>query len=654
MNRLTIATLIALALPSTASGAPLGELPFTALPGPAACLASTGSGLAIMATYSSRDVTTDLLAVGPGGAQATERVSVGRVHSCPSVAEAPGGAAVIAGGVRRNEEPNNVTIKAALREPGAAFGQAVGLGTGAGAPVVAVAPNGHAVVAWARQTEERLIVVAARRAPGGAFGAPETVASRRLAALGDVDLAAGVDAAGRATLLWSRELPSGAESIEAASAAAGAPFAVERLASHVGYDADPVLAVAPDGWALAAHRRDDGSPRTVYERAPGAASFTVVALSPPRFSDEPAVAIRDGGGALVAWRGGASGDRDDVQVATRVGPGGFGAPVTVATPRLFYPAVALDELFDPTLQLILARPPLDSGSARLSAAIAPDGRALVSWTGAAGRESLVAAAPQSALGRLGGSFEPAQRLGGSLRSAEDVVPLFLADGRAAVAWTDQAQRGLGRLHLAFESAPGPAWPAVRLRLRAPRIQRLFLGQPPRVTAVCDRPCDLRASVGSSIGPGAPRSDTNLAGGAHRLDVGVIEDLRRGPARPVRVVVSAGAPGGRRTVVRRLRLRVALRKAPPLRRPLSVRARRRGGAIIVTWRTAGSARRQTFVVMAGAGTEVDPGAAAVRDGRGRRLFSARLRPQRPDDVPWVLVLSLGRDGGLKSADPVRVQ
>jgi hypothetical protein len=272
-------------------------------------------------------------------------------------------------------------------------------------------------------------------------------------------------------------------------------------------------------------------------------------------------------------------------------PGRFGAPATVATPRLFYPEVSLDELFDPAFYLILSRPPLDSGSARLSAAIAPDGRALVSWTGAAGRGSLVAAAPHSALGRLGGGFEPAQRLGGPLRSAEDVVPLFLADGRAAVAWTDQAHRGLGRLHLAFESAPEPASTAVRLRLRARRTQRLFPGQPPRVTAVCDRPCDLRASVGGRFGPGESRSDTNLAGGARRLDLGVVEGLRRGPARPVSVVVTAGAPGGRRTVVRRLRLRVSLRKAPPMRRPLSVRARRRGGSISVTWRTAGPARRQ---------------------------------------------------------------
>jgi hypothetical protein len=109
------------------------------MPGPAACLAGTGSGLSVMATYSPTDVTTDLLAVGPGGAQATERVSVGRVHSCPSVAEAPGGAAVIAGAVQRFEEPNYFAVNAALREPGGTFGPVVGLGTGAGAPAVALA-----------------------------------------------------------------------------------------------------------------------------------------------------------------------------------------------------------------------------------------------------------------------------------------------------------------------------------------------------------------------------------------------------------------------------------------------------------------------------------------------------------------------------------
>jgi hypothetical protein len=114
---------------------------------------------------------------------------------------------------------------------------------------------------------------------------------------------------------------------------------------------------------------------------------------------------------------------------------------------------------------------------------------------------------------------------------------------------------------------------------------------------------------------------------------------------VRVVVHATAPGGRATTVRSLRVRVARRPELPVRAPRDVRVRRRGDSIVVTWRTAGPARRQTFFVFGSASRDDDDpelGAYAVRHGRGRRHFAVRL--EAADGLRWVTVLAEGYDSG----------
>jgi hypothetical protein len=394
---------------SPAYAAPLAEVPFEAFPGRAAgCLVPTGpaGAVSLLGPYTPRDATTDLITVGSGG---TDRVNVGRLSHCASVAEAPGGAAVVAGTVWRQEvRRDRYVIRAAVRDPGGAFGSAVRLGVSDDSPAVAVASTGAAVVAWVRRGDHRLRVIVARRSPGSAFGPPEIVGQWRFRGFPLVELSAGIDSAGRTTLLWGRDLPSLDARVEVATAPSGEPFAIQRLASRVEYLARPVLAVAPDGGAILAHERNGSGPPAVFERAPGEPRFTPVALRGlAAYSDEPAVAIRDGGGAVVAWRSDLTGF-EGIEAVSRKGTGKFSSMPAVGVSRsgeyLGPPDLppSLPELADPFLA-----PPADHDGARLRAAIADDDRVLLAWSAAVGRQPLYAAAAKSALGRLGGRFEAA-------------------------------------------------------------------------------------------------------------------------------------------------------------------------------------------------------------------------------------------------------
>jgi hypothetical protein len=203
------------------------------------------------------------------------------------------------------------------------------------------------------------------------------------------------------------------------------------------------------------------------------------------------------------------------------------------------------------------------------------------------------------------------------------------------------------------AAASPAAP--RLTLSGRRFQRLFPADAPRVTARCDRPCDLRATVLGPDGSDGFIALTRLRAGRVRLAPSTVDGIQPGRPRMVRVVVHATAPGGHRTTVRSLRMRVARRPAPPVQTPLGLRAKRSGKAIVVTWRTAAPARRQFFIVQARTartdGEPSDVGAVAVRYGHAHTRFSVRLRPQRPSRFRWVAVFGQGRDGGDSARTPI---
>jgi hypothetical protein len=500
-------------------------------------------------------------------------------------------------------------------------------------------------------------ILAARRAPGGAFGAPETlVESRTDREQPDVELSAAVDAAGGVTLLWSRELPSDDfdEHVEAATAAPGGAFTVQRLGDGVSTSSAPRLAGAADGWAVATFAADS---LQVFERAPGAAfqPVTLPALPGRRATrTDPTVAVRGGGGAVLAWRVHGSRRISGVEALTRgsgAGPWSIRRVAPVGLPSISGEDFVLELFLNPFD--ILAGPPYDDHDRELEATLSRDGRVVLAWIDGAGRAPLTVETAHAVTGRLDGTFEPSQRLGSRLRPTIDVAPLVLGDGRAAVVWTDAPSGpGHGRLHVAVEGAPPAAEAAApRLTLRAPRLQRLFAAQPPRVIARCDGVCDLRAIEVQPDGDrGEPVSQT--VNGRSRLRLGGVASGE------LEVIVRAAAAGGGPTTARSLRIRVERRPALPLRRPLGLTARRRGDEIVVRWRTAEPARRQFFIV-AGQGRRDSletglPNTLRWVEGRGRRRFTARLRPPPSVRVPWVVVVATSHDSGAERYVLVKVR
>ena len=641
MTRLVLTVAALLAFPAAAAAAPLGELPFEQRKGVAGCLQATGApgGLAVLGPYSRRASATDLLTAG---GERTARVNLGRLFTCAAVAEAPGGAAIMAGSaVTRGGDSADTRV--VVRDPGGAFGAAMRLDRSFARPAVAIAPSGAAAVAWVagggRPAAERRLVVA-RRASGGEFAPPETVLSWTGPEFLESEVQAATDAAGTVTVLLTRELATerGGDRIEVATAAPGATFARQRLAARAVGDPDPVLAVAPDGWALVVHGRQEVEPPRAFERAPGAARFSAVALPdlmPPRrtFGDAT-VAVRSGGGAIVAWRRGWFESRSGVDALVRESAGPFTArriAVPVPLSDFDHDELGLD-LLDPFLG-----PPIGLEVNRLKVALAPDGRVVLAWPAPSGERPLVASTVRAALGRLDGTFEPAQAVGSPMRSANDLAALFTADGRAAVAWTDNTTRpARGRLHVAIEGAAAQPRPAPRLRVTAEPGQRLHPNEPVRARVTCSEACDLRTKVAGSEATSFTRGP-----GAHVLRIGAVPDLQPGTRRRVRVVVRATAPGGHEARERSFLLPVVGLPPLPLRRPLDVAARRDGDAIVVTWRTAKPARRQLFIVIGAVRGApdggFDPSAYALRPGHGRTRFRVRLRPDAPDRVERITVL-----------------
>jgi hypothetical protein len=578
LRRLTI--LLFLLVAPAAHAAPLVERPFEPLPnrGPAACLRATGTpgGLALFGPLSRRSGATDLLTATAGGTTSVARVISAVTIDCAATATA-GGAAVVAVPVVRPRGSRDDEVRAVVRDAGGAFGAQAHLGDidlTRPAVTAAVSPGGQAVVAWAQRrgsatsAKARFRIVAARRAPGGDFGPFERLTTwRGGGAFGGVQVTAAIDAAGVATVAWTRptvqggRVDPGAFSVESATGAPGARFTGQRIASGALNAATVALAVAPGGWALLAYGSSTGV--HAFERAPGASRFSAAfsggpAGGGPAEQHSPAVAIGDSGGGLVAWRAGIEPKTAGVAATTRAAAGAFAPPRTLAA--------EVDTDAQPSIAPALfgSLPPVDPGNATLRAALATDGRALLAWT--AKRPSFGGTlTPRVAAGSLGSGFGPPAHVGSPVRDVNGVAPLFLADGTAALAWTDNVggafpedvPGGTGRLHLATESAaalPEPELP--RIRIRAARTQRLRPSGPVRLSVSCDRACDLRAVVKQG---GDTVTRTLLHAGTVRLTPDP-DPPRHARRYRVRVVVRAAAPGGHATVVAATRVRVFVRRS----------------------------------------------------------------------------------------------
>ena len=112
---------------------------------------------------------------------------------------------------------------------------------------------------------------------------------------------------------------------------------------------------------------------------------------------------------------------------------------------------------------------------------------------------------------LSGGAAEVRQLGAELRDVGSLTPLLLADGTAAVAWTDNGENERdGRLHLALEGAADAADPAApRVRVLPPRNRVLKARDPLVLSVRCSAACDVRAAIDGD----ATRERSGLASAA---------------------------------------------------------------------------------------------------------------------------------------------
>jgi hypothetical protein len=629
---------VTLLVPATASAAPFGEVPSAPVSGSATCLRATGAPGELM--RSSPTGARFLTATAAGIADAGV-VSIGNAEAeCPQVAARPDGAGVVA--------QAGAGLWVATREPGGAWGAPAKLAQEASRAAVAVADSGAAVVAWLeRNGDQRFTVKVARRAAGGAFSPTATLGTGRssseYAQQGSVQAAIAAD--GEAIVTWTQPPPD-EETLRmpvlAAIAPAAGAFGTPQRIGETLVTSAPVLAQEPGGRALAAFW--NGTELRVAERAPGAAfaAAATVARVNDAYVTMPAVALAPGGAAVVGWY---SLLGQQIGAVARPAAGAFGTPVTLAsggpsglsTQTLsLIGAFGFGELFGP---IGVEGVDPDGEGGNLRAAITAEGGALLTWNGFAGGY-----AGHAATFPLAGGHLDRWRLGAQVRSVSSIVPVTLANGARAVAWTenDSESERAGVMHLAVEGAvAAPDAPAPAVTLGRPRDSVLKPDDSLDLPISCSAACDVRVDLPDRFGtgefislPAAGRRTVSIEEG-----FGPIAPQRRGP---VRVRLRFAAPGAR-TASERIET-VTLRGVPRPRTPrvLGLRAVRHGSTVDVTWRTDIAAQPDRFAVL-GSDTRTGDATPVVAQARraGSRRFRARFR--RAPKVRYVMLIIVDQSG-----------
>jgi hypothetical protein len=688
---------VAAGLVAAAPASAFGPAAFRFAPGgaPAACLQSAADRLAYVAGDTS---TPDVEVLAPtrlaADLEPAGSLRLGPMLLCPRVAAAPGGTIAAAGWTGLI---GRLRIRATFADPGLPAAPPVVLAEPKGTTLVdsdslavAVGERGDVVVAWAEAfsgERDAARIRAVRRPAGGTFGVPETLSGPYRVKRNDTvaALAAGVDAAGTATVAWTRQASKRAPVVvEAATASEpGLAFGrAQRLAEDAEVFTPPAVAVTPEepgsgppeerGSAPAAPRADalpeergsaPAAPRAdappeergsalvayggdhglgVHERRGARESFGPRVTVGDGDAAAPTAALTPDGGAALAWRTTDDGSSaGGVALATRTPGGDFGRPERVALgsgPRSETDGGSTGNDFDGFVRalggiLSVAGTFLDIGPASPDLALAPDGRFALAWVGTGcrcpgGDEAVLA---RGVSGTLAEGAGPPHGPGSRLRAA-DAAAAFVAHGDPAIAWSDhdggwvgpgfEAPWAAGRIGAASAAGAFPTLAtAPGLRVAVPP-QGVRRWSSLAVRVTCDAACDVRGAVPGAGGPVAAGSAVLFAPGTTTLRLR-LQALAAAPRRPL-VVVSAAPPGGGpiATVRARARIRRLRPGTPP--RIVDLAARRDGPDVVATWRT--TAPVEGALMIAAIGSFDDDGVAVPASGGTR--FTARLEPPDP--------------------------
>ena len=203
-------------------------------------------------------------------------------------------------------------------------------GGSAQTPAVAVDSHGNATTIWSRYDGSQLVVQAATRPAGGAWGAPVDLAAGR--SIYNPQLA--VDPAGNVTAVWRRREVASSVVQSAARPAGGTWTTPVDLSVDPSVDATqqtdfPQVAVDAAGIVTATWSRYDGSGYTVQAatRSTGGTWSTPVDLSVAgQVARTPHLAVDPAGNATAIWVSGSL-----IQAATRPAGGPWAAPVDLST-----------------------------------------------------------------------------------------------------------------------------------------------------------------------------------------------------------------------------------------------------------------------------------------------------------------------------------
>jgi hypothetical protein len=628
--------------------------------GVATCLRDTGQPgvLTVAGALKARSSPVDLLSSTPDLAP-VGAADVGILDSCAAVARGQDGTDLVAGIVRRGLRKYDIV--ATVRHPGSPFAVPTVLKRDVHLEhqhiAAAVAPNGDMLIVWGEERGSRLAgdhasnrLVGTIAAAAEGFAPPKAITPWILGSVYyGADPVVAVDPQDRFTLAWQQSDVDPRKTVEeedfqriaVATADTTHGFAPVQVIERPVMHTDLQLAVAPDGDALLVYVDLDEGVKLV-ERPPGATSFgaAVRLANDVGLPREPAVAVRDGGGAVVAWR---TGDADDsgVGAVVRGERGRFGSPIAVSPT---HPSAGF--LTGESLVAVFGMggpfPPIDEQNTRLRAQLSGD-RVTLAWIAPkrlpGGDRPDV---PHAAIGSLSGKFGRATTMESPCRPANGIATVHLRDGEPGVAWTDNwtregfgpllFPRGSGSVHLATAAASPPKRsPLPRVRLSS-SPQRLFPTQAVKVHAHCDRACELRATMPR---PGVYGID--VAASARLTRAGSVE-LKLAPPetgahydrRSVRPVYVHGCgPGGNSVASASTRVRVSTRDPLPTPEPIAARAKRRMHSIVVSWRTTFPARRTTFDVFAMRGRDdlaFEPRSSKRVEGRAKTRFRVVLTPR----------------------------